>query len=430
MRNPPRVLHLALAAACVVAFAAPSLVAQARTAAPTKDSAQIVYDDDGLRIHSADKTKQFKVRAYLTADMRTVLNDTSDGSTNGLAIRRSRVFFDANLNKYIAARVMYDVGPPSGTSPLQDAYVEVGLGGPWWVRAGKQKTPVGLERYMSISSQMLPERSLASNMEAGRDVGVLLTTSFADEHLEASLGVFNGAADGGANQDTDPNDDKDITYRLWWKPVKKKVGSAEQGFGIAFNGSTGIEKSPATAGARLPTYKTPAQISWFSYAEASGVRAAGRHTRNGLFSYFHEGPFGLMGEWFGHTQVVSRGSNVATVNTGGWLANVQYTLSGEPSAQEGIAPKAGFDPEKGHWGAWQIGARAAGVHIGREAFPVFADSTVAPHDGLEIGAALNWYITRQTKMQLAYEHTTFEGGAKVGNRKAERYIQMRWQAYF
>ena len=418
------------AIALMLACAPVAMHAQARTPAPTRDSAQVVYDDDGLRVHSADGTKQLKVRAYLTADLRNVLNDTADGSTNGLALRRSRVIFDANLNKYLAARVMFDVGPPSGTSPLADAYVDVGLRGTWWIRAGKQKTPVGLERYMSISSQILPERSIASNLHASRDVGLLLTGSVAAEHVELSLGVFDGVPDGSGTQDTDPNDDKDITYRLWWKPVKLKVTGVEQGFGIAFNGSTGIEKSPAVAGARLPTYKTPAQISFFSYAEAAGVRAAGRHTRSGVFSYFHDGPFGAMGEWIGNTQVVSRSASTRTVNTGAWVMNVQYSLSGELSAQEGLTPKAGFDPDKGNWGAWQVGARAAQIRVGDEAFPLFADSTVAAHRALELGAALNWYITRQTKMQLAYAHTTFDGGAKSGSRKAERYVQLRWQAYF
>ena len=282
-------LHSSRAAVALAMTCAAALHAQARTAPPTKDSAQIVYDDDGLRIHSKDGTKQLKIRGYFAADVRTVLNDTNDASTNGIAMRRARVIFDATLNSRVAMRVMYDVAAPSGPSPIQDAYVDVGLGGTWWLRAGKQKTPVGLERYMSISSQILPERSLASNMEAGRDLGFLLTGSVADEALDLSLGVFNGAADGGATQDTDPNDDKDITYRVWWKPIRKKVRGAEQGFGLAFDGSTGIEKSPSAAGAKLPTYKTPAQINFFSYAEASGVKAAGRHSRNNIFGYFHHG---------------------------------------------------------------------------------------------------------------------------------------------
>lgn len=420
---------LALALGYAVA-SAHSLGAQARLSPPSADSGLIAYDDDGLRIHSPDRRQQLKIHGYFVADMRQVLNDTADGSTNGLAIRRARVFFDANLNKWVAVRVMFDVGPPSSSSPLQDAFADIGLGGSWWVRAGKQKTAAGLDRYMSISAQLLPERSITSNLSASRDVGILLTGGAFNGLAEVSLGVFNGAPDGSGSQDTDPNDDKDVTYRVWFKPIKKHVNGVEQGFGFALHGSTGIEKSPAAAGARLPTYKSPAQISFFSYNEAGGVRAAGRHTRNGAFTYLHEGPFGATAEWYANSQVVTRAGTAHTVSTGGWVGGVQYSLSGESSAQEGLAPLESFNPEKGHFGAWQIGARAAHVRVGDEAFPVYADSTVAPHGALELGIGLNWYMTRTSKVQIAYEHTTFEGGAKTGNRRTERYVQLRWQAYF
>lgn len=407
-------------------LATPALHAQARTPGPAHDSAQVVYDDDGLRIHSADRRKQFKVRAYAVLEARDVLSDTNDASTNNFNLKRSRVIFDANLYPGLAARVMYDVGPPSGASPIQDAYVDAGLGGGWWLRAGKQKTPVGLERYMSISAQLLPDRSVASNLHAGRDLGVLVTGPLGSEAVEVAVGLFNGVTDGGASQDTDANDAKDVTYRLWLKPYRHKVHGAEQGFGVAYNGSTGIEGGPG--GSQLPTFKSQAAQTFFTYG--AGVVARGRHSRNGFFSYFHGGPFGAMAEWFSNSQTVARGASVAAIRTGGWLANVQYSLSGEPSAQEGIAPKDPFDPATGHWGAWQVGARLAALNVGDEAFPMYADSTVAARGALEFGVGFNWYLTRQTKMQLAYENTTFRGGAKVGDRRTERYVQLRWQAYF
>ena len=146
----------------VLLFAAPrSAVAQARLGPMTADSTLVAYDDDGLRLHSADHKRQLKIRGYVTADTRFVLSDTNDAAPSGFVIRRSRVFFDANLNPWLAFRLMYDVGIPSGPSPLQDAFIDVGLGGEWWLRAGKQKTPGGIERYTSVSAQLLPERSVS-----------------------------------------------------------------------------------------------------------------------------------------------------------------------------------------------------------------------------------------------------------------------------
>jgi phosphate-selective porin OprO/OprP len=417
---------LVLAVLC----AAGTLRAQGRTPEPTKDTALVVFDDDGLRIHSADHRKQLKVRAYVVIDSRNVLSDTNDASASGLQLRRSRVTFDANLFPGIAARVMYDVAAPSGPSPIQDAYVDAGLGGGWWLRAGKQKTPFGLERYMSISAQLLPERSIASNLHPGRDVGLLVTGPLGGEHVEVALGMFDGAPDGGTTQDNDTNDDKDFTYRIWFKPVRKKVNGAEQGWGFAYNGTTGVQSSPSASGTHLPTFRTPALLQWFGYSDATGVHATGRHSRNGVFTYLHQGPVGLMAEYLATSQVVSHGASTATIGTTAWVANAQYTLTGEPSAQEGITPHDAFDPEKGHWGAWQVGARVAGVKVGDEAFPLYADSTVSARQAVEAGVGLNWYITRLTKMQIAYEHTAFTGGAKFGDKRAEEYVQLRWQAYF
>lgn len=414
--------------ALALGLAAPALFAQGRTPEPARDSALVVYDDDGLRVHSTDRRRQLKVQVYGVLEAHEVLSDTSDASTNNFNIKRSRVIFDANLYPGLAARVMYDVGPASGVTPIQDAYVDAGLGGGWWLRAGKQKTPIGLERYMSISSQLLPDRSVASNLHSGRDVGLLVTGPLATDAVEVALGVFDGVPDGGANQDTDANDAKDITYRVWLKPYRHREHGVEQGVGLAYNGSTGIEGGPG--GAQLPTFKSQAVQTFFAYDVAQGVRAAGRHTRNGVFSYVHRGPFGAMAEWFSNSQVISRGTTVASVHTGGWMANVQYTLSGEPSAQEGITPKEKFDPAGGHWGAWQVGARVARVRVGDEAFPVFANPATSARQATELGVGLNWYFTRKTKMQLAYENTVFDGGAVTGNRKPEHYLQVRWQAYF
>ncbi|MBM4193903.1 MAG: hypothetical protein FJ202_05920 [Gemmatimonadetes bacterium] len=420
----------AVVCALIVAFLPPALGAQARTPQPTRDSATVVFDDDGLRIHSADGRKQLKVRGYVVTEYRALLSDTADAISDGFHVKRSRMIFDANFHPRLAARIMFDVGPPSSTSPMQDAYADIGLAGTWWLRVGKQKTPSSLERYMSISSQLLPDRSVAVNLSGSRDVGVFLTGTALRDRVEMSVGVFNGVPDGSGTQDSDHNDAKDLTYRLWWKPVRKRVGSVEQGMGGALYGSTGIEKSAATSGTRLPIFKTIAGSPFFSYLESGGVRAAGRHSRSGAFAYLHRGRFGSFAEVMGNSQTVSRGATRAAVGTSGWIANAQWTLTGEPSGQEGVVPRTAFDPDRGRWGAWQVGFRASAVRVGDEAFPTFADSTVAARTAREIGVGLNWYLTRVMRVQLAYEHTVFTMGARTGDRAPERLLQFRWQAYF
>ena len=86
MTHTSRVV-LALGLVCA-AGSGRTLGAQARTPEPTKDSALVAYDDDGLRIRTPDRMRQFTVRGYFVLDGRQVLNDTADASTNGFKIRR------------------------------------------------------------------------------------------------------------------------------------------------------------------------------------------------------------------------------------------------------------------------------------------------------------------------------------------------------
>lgn len=390
----------------------------------------VAFDDGGLRIHSADRTKQLKLRAYAMFDALALLGDSTPAPGSNLAVKRASVILDANLFSGVAARIMFEVGPSSASSPVQDAYVDAGLGGGWWMRAGKQKTPVGLERYISVATLLFPERSLASNLHASRDVGILVTGPVVTDAVEASLGVFDGAPDGGATQDGDATAAKDVTYRAWFKPYRHTVGGVEQGVGIAFNGSTGLERGVAGGPARLPRFKTQAAQTFFAYSEGQGVRAAGRHTRNGAFAYFHQGPFGAMAEWFANSQAVARGTSAATVRTNAWLVSAQYSLTGEPSGPDGLTPRKPFDPASGHWGAWQAGARVAALRVGDEAFPMYADSSASARGAVEAGAVLNWYLSRLIHLQAAYQQTTFTGGGRLGNRRPERLLQLRWQLFF
>jgi phosphate-selective porin len=43
---------------------------------------------------------------------------------------------------------------------------------------------------------------------------------------------------------------------------------------------------------------------------------------------------------------------------------------------------------------------------------------------------LNWYLNRHAKLVGTYERTTFEGGARDGDRAAENALLFRAQVYF
>ena len=422
-RNRLRRTLLRCRALALVALAALPLQAQ-KLAPVSKDTTTVVYDDDGLRIRSNDGRRQLKIRGFVDFDARVVMSDTNDAAPNSLSMHRARIVFDANVNPVVAFRMAVDV-LTVGAAPIVDAFADVTLSPHWWIRVGKQKTPYGLERYTSISEHLFPERSIATALTSSRDGGVLLTGEYGDGRYAGSIGVFNGIPDG-AIGDADVNDAKDVALRLAYRPVMLNGG---QGLLVGYNGTSGIQRG-TSGNSQLPKFLTLTGLPFFSYLESAGAIADGLRTRNGLFTDAHVGHWGVTAEWYQNAARVRRGTSVGDVTTGGWLGGLDYVLSGERSVHGAVSPAQPFDPSKGHWGALQAVARAARVTVSSEAFPLYADSTVAARRATELGAGLNWFLSRTTKLHLDFEQTAFVGGAPTGDRKTEQMGLLRMQVYF
>jgi phosphate-selective porin OprO/OprP len=395
-----------------------------KIAPPVKDSTLVAYDDEGLRIHSADGRRQLRLRGYFDFDAKVVTSDTSDTPPNGFAMRRARIVFDANVNPWLAFRFSADLFTP-GIPPVVDAFADITLTPHWWIRAGKQKTPYGLERVTPINETFFPERAISTMLTSSRDPGVMLTGEYGAGRYEGSVGIFDGNPDK-TTTDTDVNDAKDATLRLIFRPLLLTGG---QGVTLGYNGTTGIERGTATS-SQLPKYLSPGGSAFFTYRESAGAIADGLRTRNGAFVAAHRGPWGANAEWFQNIARLRRGTSRADVTASGWMGGLDYVISGENSVQAGVAPAHAFDPSSGHWGAWQAVARVSQVSVGDRAFQFLADSTVAARQATELGIGVNWFITRTNKLQVDLEQTLFKGGAVSGDRRTETMGLLRMQLYF
>jgi len=85
------------------------LGAQAKLAAATKDSAAVVYDDDGVRIHSADGRRQLKLRGYVALDGRFSSSDRTDALPNTFAARRARLAMRTASSSRKRLRIVRDL---------------------------------------------------------------------------------------------------------------------------------------------------------------------------------------------------------------------------------------------------------------------------------------------------------------------------------
>jgi phosphate-selective porin OprO/OprP len=119
-----------------------------------------------------------------------------------------------------------------------------------------------------------------------------------------------------------------------------------------------------------------------------------------------------------------------TLNHNAWNIGATYVLTGEDNSFKGIKPKNNFDLDKGTWGAWEAGLRYSEINLDDDTFKApsngadavdtgtssasaYANRTVSAKSAKTWTAGINWYLDQNTKFQLNYLNTSFNGGARV-----------------
>jgi phosphate-selective porin OprO/OprP len=402
------------------------------TAAKDRQSAT-ANAKDGFSLKSADGKYTLKIRGYAQADGRFFPSDDAKAIPNSFFLRRARPILEATVGRYFEFRIMPDFA--QGQTTLFDAYWDGKFVPAFTVRAGKFKPPVGFERLQSATDITFAERGLPTNLAPNRDVGLQVAGDISEGVFGYQVGVFDGVPDLG-NADADLNDSKDLAGRVFFQPIKR---GALKGVGFGVSGSTGKELgTPSTAAPTatgLPGYRSASQQTVFRYRSdalvpANSVIADGRRNRVSPHAYLGLGSLGLLGEYIVSSQDVRLGSSAATLTHRAWQGSAGFFLTGEQAGFRGPMPKRPFDLKEGGFGAVEIAARYGELDLDDDAFPVFANPSSAVSKAKGVGLGVNWYLTKQVKVTVNYEHTTFEGGAADGDRPSEDFVVTRFQHAF
>lgn len=393
---------------------------QESAALRAREAPQTVTGGDGFWFKSADGDFQLNTGGLLQADGRAY---TGRGATqvDTFLLRRVRPVFQGVLYKHIGFRVVPDFG--EGKAALQDAYLELRYFPKMAIRAGKFKAPFGLERLQSGSDTMFVERGLPTDLVPNRDLGIQLGGNLVSTRLGYAFGLFNGTPDGGS-VDIDSNSGKDFVARLFGTPFS---GAGRLGFlsglGLGFAVSSGTQDGA------LPSFKTPAQTTFFSYV--SGAKASGDRRRSSPQAYYYRGPFGLLAEFVRSNQTVENGGTTSVISNRSWQVAGSYVLTGEKATFQRLSPQRVFDIGRRTWGALELVARIGQLNVDPEAFTLgFADPAKSAARARSWGAGVNWHLNRSVKLSLDYEHTKFRGGAAGGDRESEGAVLSRFQLAF
>ena len=372
---------------------------------------------NGLVVQSSDSNFLAYLHGYMQIDGRFYPGDANSPDDTFL-LRRVRPIFEGTVYHSFDYRLMLDFGSgntvPGSSSAnnalVDDAYVNLRLWQPCQIQVGKFKSPVGLERLESTADLMFIETGYATELTPNYDVGVELHNGLFNSPVSYAIGIFNGAADAGSD-DQDVNENgKDVAGRLFTQPFLNSdvVGLRKLGFGVG--GSYGDHRGS------IPGYKTPGQQTFFSFA--NGVNANGQQYRIDPQLFYYCGPFGVLGEYALSSQKVrAAGGRETRLNNDAWQVEASYFLTGEentfkPTSLIRVTPLKPFSIAEGGWGAFELAARAGQLSLANKAFPTYATATSAK-EATSLGAGMNWYLNRNVKLSMDYEWTTFRAGSSA-----------------
>lgn len=393
---------------------------------PTPRAPWVAGYRSGFTLQSETGDFVLKITGYLHADGRFALSDDASLVVNQFVGRRLRAIVQGTVARYFDFYLVPDFG--NGTAVVQDGYIDVRFTPKLRFRAGKTKTPFGIERLQSAQSMLFVERALPNNLVPNRDVGLQVHGELMKGVFAYQLAVLDGVPDGGST-DGDTNDAKDLAGRLFVQPWRTKGNSPLKGLGFGVAGTTG------KASGALRGYSSMSQVTVFSYA--STVTASGDRKRWSPQATFFLGPVGLLAEYVQvrhDVQKVETGkpTTTAELKNSAWNLTGSVLLTGEEASYGSVKPKNFFVPSAGKWGALQLVARLNRLDIDDVTFSGgFADAARSVRQAQAWAVGLNWIWNSNVRYVLGYEQTRFKGGAAGGaDRPTEKGVQTRLQLSF
>jgi len=382
-----------------------------------KESPKLAIGSGGLVFSSPDTNFVFKLHALLQVDTRTYFDDSSDSqATDGFLIRRARPIFEGTVFRDFEYLLVPDFAGASAT--LLDAWLTYQYQPELEFRIGKMKEPVGLEYLQSDAFGLFNERSLATDLVPGRNLGFQLGGDIANAGASYALGIYNETGDYRNSGNSAFDDGVEFAGRIFLQPFKQSSLGGLRGIGLGVGGSFAdlsfnANGLPNTTGGTLPGYATTGQQQFFAYNPATGaVLANGTHWRLSPQAYYYWGPFGWLGEYAISDQGVYNTVTLARANlrNAAWQVNAQWVLTGESASFAAFTPKHSFDPRIGNWGAWQLVGRVSQLRIDDDAFPVFSNPATSAGEAFSWSVGLNWWLNKNIRVLTSFSHTTFEGG--------------------
>lgn len=368
----------------------------------------------------ADSPLRVQLRGLVQMDTRFYPSGSSRTGNESFYLRRVRPIISGNLSRH--AEFMIQPGFDDGRTGLLDAFADIRSSPHLQLRFGKFKSPFSLERLLAARDLTFVERSLAQNLGPNRDVGLMLHGETLRGRLSYALAGVNGSPDG-VNSDGDPSGDKELAARIFARPFADRKEHPLRGLGLGLAATYGGRDEEFQV-----AYRAADRTSIFTYQP--GTSLEGDFLRLAPQFHFYRGPWGAMGEAYLNSEGVRRAGTRARLHHRGWFLQGSYVLTGEDAGLLAVVPRHSFDPENGHWGAFEIALRYSALDLDGETFRLgLADPTTSARSARAWTFGLNWYLDRALKLQFNYERTDFNDSLRFssGTRDHQDVFLTRFQ---
>lgn len=394
--------------------------------------------EKGFSFTSADEAFNIQFHGLIQADARAYIDDGGTVGNDTFLLRRARPIIQGKVFRDYEFLFVPDFG--GTTVAIQDAYVNYKNSPGLQLKAGKFKTPVGLELLQADANTFFTERGLPTNLVPNRDIGFQLWGELFDSRLNYAVGGFNGVGDARSTTNVDLDDDKEVAARIFLLPFKKTDNDFVKNLGFGVGGSFGKENG--TGVNALPAgYTTDGQQTFFTYRTGAGavatpnVVADGTHWRLAPQLYDYVGPFGLLAEYNISDQALRRDAgashDIIHAQNTAWQVAGSWVVTGENASYNGVKPRQNFDPAAGSIGAVELVARYSELNLDDGLFPLYATASSA-QSAQSWAVGVNWYLNSFVRVSVDYTDTSFDGGDGSNNvvREGERAVLSRVQLNF
>ena len=374
---------------------------------------------NGLRFSRNDGRHKFKIATQFQNDWALIDYDSgtarSEGISdedlfNGTEFRRARVALSGKLYDRFGFNLKVDFS--EGSAELKGAWLSVeDLGPLGTLTIGQFKEPFSLEFQTSSKYITFMERGLPNALSPGRGTGFQFSNAPLDKRMTWTVAAVRQTDDVGGDFSGDVA--YDVGARVTALPFYNKDGSHYTHVGMSY-------VHQFRSGAETVRYRARPESNLAERVLSTGRLPTRGQDLLGLELAHVAGPLSLQAEFIG-SAVNSRGEGEQFF--WGAYGMATFALTGEHRVYKmktgsfgRMEPLHNFNPEKGHWGAWEVAARVSYLDLN--------DNGVRGGLLRDITAGVNWYLNPNFRWMVNYVFSDQKGAG------ATHIGQMRFQVDF